>query len=168
VRARAADKRKLAAAICVAALVIALFSAWRTENVHYERLFRLKARERALQSLGAEYVALKAETDEIGKRAALAPKEGGIARATEDILSSLGLRGRLATVKPLGTRQEGGLAVEEAEMAVKRVDMNEAVNILYAIERAPMMLSIKRMEARASFGAPALDMKLVIALARKK
>jgi hypothetical protein len=126
-----------------------------------------RASEKEFKSLLTQYVSLKGGMDVLRRRAALGPKEG-IIKSIDDVFSSMGLKDRLSTVKPTGTAQLGDLIQEQAEVSIKNVDLNEAVNILYKIENAPALLMVKDADIKTSFSAPKLDMVLRLALARKK
>lgn len=126
-----------------------------------------RAAEKEFKTLAVQYVSLKGEMDELRKRASLGPKEG-IIKAVDDLFSSMGLKDKVSTIKPTGTKPLGEMVLEEAELGIRNVDLNEAVNILYRIENGPVLLTVKEAAIKSSFSGPQLDMELRLALVRKK
>jgi len=114
-----------------------------------------------------EYVSFKAHADELERLAALSPREG-IMTAIEGIVSGMGLKGKIGTLKSAGGRESDGLLQEEAELTMKRLTMNESINVLYRLENAPMMLAVKTVEIKRSFTGNTLDLRLTAALTRRK
>ncbi|MDA8168523.1 MAG: hypothetical protein M0Z59_02340 [Nitrospiraceae bacterium] len=162
-----ADRQKLIPAIVLSALILIFLVLSVQERAAARRLESAKADNVNFISLNTDYVSLKSTVDELERRAALSPKQG-VMKAVDDLFTSMGLKDKLTSVKPLDTRQLDDAISEQAEITVKGADLNEAVNILYRIENAPMLLTIKHADIRSSFTGPALDMRLVLALTRKK
>jgi translation initiation factor 1 (eIF-1/SUI1) len=75
----------------------------------------------------------------------------GLAHAVDEIFEPLGLKGKVKSLKHLGSKEN---AVEKAEVTVQGVDMNEMVNFLYAHENTAMPLTIKKINIRTSFENP--------------
>lgn len=149
------------------ALLVLSLSLWAAKGAAAHRLANDKSAQARLEQESRQYLALKENRDEFMRRAALSPPQG-ILKAADDIFSSIGLKKKIATLKPLETRQVNGMTSERAEITLKQVDLNETVNLLYRIENAPMLLTIRQAEFKNSFSAPALDIRLVLALTRKK
>jgi hypothetical protein len=118
-------------------------------------LRNLKAQQNELYALKEECVSLKGRIEAVEGKRSLTKVEG-IVQAFDEVFRSLGLRQKLKYVKPLGTKKIEGAREEEAEVEIERVNMNEMINILYKIENAPTILSIRKASFRTSFEAPGL------------
>ncbi len=159
-------ERLLPIAVLLALLVLAL-SLWAARGAAARRLAYDEKTEARFEEVSRQYMALRAGRDEFTRRAALSPSQG-ILKAVDDIFTGMGLKEKIATLKSLDTSQINGLISEQAEITLKQVNLNETVNLLYRIENAPMLLTIRQAEFKNSFSAPALDIRLVLALTRKK
>lgn len=128
----------------------------------------LTVRYKEMNALSAEYKALKERMDVLDKRKTLT-KVIGITQAADNIVASLGLKGRMKSFKALGSRELGGGIEETAEIYLEKLDMNELVNIFYHIENAPMAISIKKTNMKKSFEKPELlDITITLALFSEK
>jgi hypothetical protein len=116
---------------------------------------RLRAEQRELMALRDEYTALKASLDTVEGRKSVTKVEG-IVQAVDEVFRSMGLNQKVKSVKPTGSRDRKFAVEEEAEVQVERVDMNEMVNILYKLENAPMVLSVRKTTIKTSFDNPSL------------
>ncbi len=93
----------------------------------------------------------------------------GIVQAVDEVFSSIGLRDKVKTVKSTGKRETKNGFEEEADISIEKVSMNEMVNILYKIERAPMILTIKKATVKKSFESPELlNLTLVVSFLKTK
>ncbi len=127
-----------------------------------------RARQKEFVLLKDEYQTLKSSIDVIESKKSITNVKG-ILPAVDEIFLSLGLKQRIRSVKPLTTKEAPGAVEEEAEVQVERVNINEAVNLFYKIENAPMSIFIKKAAMKASFENPAnLDITMTIALVRPK
>jgi hypothetical protein len=127
-------------------------------------LKNLSAQQNELYSLKDECLSLRERIGAVEGKRSLTKTEG-IIQAFDEVLRSLGLREKLKYVKPLGTKKMEGAREEEVEVEMEKVNMNELINILYQIENAPMVLSIKKASFRTSFAEPgALEVTMTIAL----
>lgn len=115
----------------------------------------LKSRQKELFVLADEYQHLKRAVDSVEGKKSLS-KVAGIVQAVDEVFGSLGLNQKVKSVKSAGTREKKYAVEEEADVSVEKVTMNEMVNILYKIENAPMILSVKRTTIRTSFDNPSL------------
>lgn len=127
-------------------------------------LRNLKAQQSELYALKEECLSVKGRIEAVEGKRSLTKAEG-IVQAFDEVLRSLGLRQKLKYVKPLGTRKMEGAREEEAEVEIENVSMNETINILYKIENAPTILSIRKASFRTSFENPGvLNITMSIAL----
>jgi len=153
-----------AAAVPVVLCIIAVSFFLSSQN----ELAVAHSRQKEFASLKSEYQTLKSGIDVIEDKKSITNVKG-ILQAVDEIFLSLGLKQRIRSVKPLTTQEAPGLVEEEAEVQVERVNINEAVNLFYKIENAPMSIFIKKAAMKASFENPAnLDITMTIALVRPK
>ncbi|MEW6215207.1 MAG: hypothetical protein AB1478_08405 [Nitrospirota bacterium] len=131
-------------------------------------LRNLKALQREFLALKDEFLSLKNRINAVEGRKSLTKVEG-IVQAIDEIFLPLGLKKKVKSVKPTGTKELKDAIEEEAEVQVEKVDMNEMVNIFYKIENAPMIISIKKATIKTSFENPALlNIIMTIALVKMK
>jgi hypothetical protein len=129
----------------------------------------LKSKRNGLALLTTEFSALKGQVDVVEQKPAPSQAKG-IANVLDDIVSSLGMKGKLKAVKGLGSREiKGPMTEESAEVHLERVSMNELVNMFYRIGEAPAILSVRRTTMKKSFENPELlDVTMTIALFTRK
>jgi hypothetical protein len=82
------------------------------------------------------------------------------------MFSALGMKGKIKSVKSLGTREmQDSLMEERAEVTLERVTMNELVNLFFDIDKAPMVLTVRKVSLKKTFEMPELlDVKMTVAL----
>jgi hypothetical protein len=118
--------------------------------------------------LANEYAGLKTTVDSVEGKKSLTKVEG-IVQAVDEVFKSIGLSQRVKSVKSTGTRERKFASEEEADVSVEKVTMNEMVNILYRIETAPMILSVKKTSIKMSFDNPSLlNVTMTVSLIRPK
>ena len=129
----------------------------------------LKSKRNELALLASEFSGLKGQVDVVELRT-IPPQGKGIASVVDDIVLSLGIKGKLKAVKGLGSREiKGPMTEESAEVQLEKMDMNELVNMFYRIGEAPVILSVRRAAIKKSFENPELlDVTMTIALFTKK
>lgn len=150
--------------LAVLGLYILIIPVFILETASKKEATRLKTRLNEIRLLDSEYKVLKRRIDTLEERKSLT-RVSGIAQALDDILASLGLKGKMKSMKVLGSREIKGATEESAEAQLEKVTMNELVNILYKIEDAPMILSIKKTIIKKSFEKPELlDVTLTLTL----
>lgn len=131
-------------------------------------LGNLKAQQKELLSIKDEFLSLKNRIDTVENKKSLTKIEG-IVQAADEVFLSLGLKRKVKSVKPTGTKDLKETIEEEAEVQVEKVDMNEMVNIFHKIENSPMILSVKKTTIKTSFENPELlDITMIIALVKPK
>jgi uncharacterized protein YoxC len=128
----------------------------------------LRSRQREMLVLANEYAGLKTTVDSVEGKKSLTKVEG-IVQAVDEVFKSIGLSQRVKSVKSTGTRERKFASEEEADVSVEKVTMNEMVNILYRIETAPMILSVKKTSIKMSFDNPSLlNVTMTVSLIRPK
>ncbi|GAB4389211.1 MAG: hypothetical protein Kow0025_13160 [Thermodesulfovibrionales bacterium] len=146
-----------AAALALAAAVAA-FVFYSSARKEFDAGLR---QYREISSVKDDFLALKREVKLIEGKKNLT-KVKGIVDAVDQVFQPLGLKDRVQSVKPISTGQK---TEEKAEVEVKGVNLNEAVNILYTIENSPMLLVTRKMNMKASFENPELlNMTLTLSL----
>jgi hypothetical protein len=146
--------------VCIAA--VSFFFSSKNE------LAGARARQKEFAALITEYRTLKSSIDVVENKKSITNVKG-ILPAVDEIFLSLGLKQKIRAVKPLASKEAPGAVEEEAEVQVEKMNINEAVNLFYKIENAPMGLFIKRAAMKTSFEDPAnLDVTMTIALVRPK
>jgi len=148
--------------VIVCIIAVSVFSSAKKE------LTGARARQKEFALLKGEYQTLKSGIDVVETKKSITNVKG-ILQAVDELFLSVGLKRRIRSVKPLTTKEAAGVVEEEAEVQVERVDINEAVNLFYRIDNAPMSLFIKKAAMKPSFENPAdLDITMTIALVRPK
>ncbi|MDH5202830.1 MAG: hypothetical protein OEZ31_03630 [Nitrospirota bacterium] len=131
-------------------------------------LGNLKTQQKELFLINDEFMSLKNRVDAVENKKSLAKIEG-IVQATDEVFQPLGLKKKVKSVKPTGTKDLKETIEEEAEVQVEKVDMNEMVNIFHKIENSPFILSVKKTTIKTSFENPSLlDITMTIALVKPK
>ncbi len=159
------QRKLLVPAAVIGALAVLALSLWIARGAAARRVAYDRQTEARFETVVRQYASLKGQVDEFKRRAALSPRQG-IINALDGLFTGTGLKDKVATINPLGTKTVDGFTSEQAEVTLKKADLNETVNLLYRIEYAPMLLTVKEADFRNSFSAPALDIRLVVALTR--
>lgn len=155
----------LLAIICLYILIVPAFLISMTTK---KEANRATARFQEMQTLSADYKEIKERMSALDKRKALT-KASGTTQASDNLLASLGLKGKMKSLKALGNRELPGGSEETAEIYLEKVSMNELVNIFYSIENAPMPISIKKTNIKKSFEKPELlDITITISFFSEK
>lgn len=151
-------------AVPVILFIIAVSFYFSSKN----ELSAARDRMKEFTSLKSEYQTLKGSMDTIESKKSITNVKG-ILQAVDETFLSLGLKQRIKSVKPLTTKEAQGAVEEEAELQAEGMNINEAVNLFYKIDNAPMSIFIKKAAMKASFDNPAnLDITMTIALVRPK
>lgn len=128
----------------------------------------LRSRQKEMLALSNEYAGLKTAVDMVEGKRSLTKVEG-IVQAVDEVFKSMGLGQKVKSVKSTGTREKKFASEEEAEVSVEKVTMNEMVNILYRIENAPMILTVRKTSMKASFDNPSLlNVTMTVGLIKPK
>ena len=164
---RRQKKEFLIPAAVIGVLAVLALSLWLARGAAARRLAYDKQIAARFEAVSGQYATLKDQVDEFKRRAALSPRQG-IINALDGLFTSTGLKSKVAAINPLETKTMDGCTSEQAEVTLKKLDLNETVNLLYRIDSAPMLLTVREADFRNSFSAPALDIRLVLALTRAK
>ncbi len=147
-------------------LVLPLFFFERSSRKDLETL---EGKQKELVSLSRDYRTLKESVDSVEQKPSLSQIRG-VANAMDAISSSLGVKGKIKSVKAVASREvPGSMTEESAEVVIEKVTLNELVNLFYKIGDAPMILSVKRATMKKSFENPELlDLTMTVALFTRK
>lgn len=162
------DKRNIyfiLAQIILLAIVTGLFIS---VSASKKELGRLRVQRDEMVLLKHEFLVLKKRIDTVEKEKSLAQGDG-IIPVIEDVFSSIGLKGRIKSIKPAGNKEMSNIKEEDVEVYMEKVSMNEMVNLFYKIENAPIMLILKKLNIKTSFEKPDLmNLTVVITHAYEK
>jgi len=150
-------KNKSLIAIASGLILLVIFAAYAVNFLSSERkeLKLLREQREEMLSLKQDFKALKQKIDALEMKKDLSRTQG-IMEAIDDVFSSLGLKDRLKTVKPSGTKEVKEGIEEGADIYIEKVTMNEMVNIFYTIEHTPMVLTMRKATIKKSFENPEL------------
>lgn len=152
-------------AILLFILVLPLFIVQKS-STREASFLRMKLKD--LSVLDAEYKPLRDKIATFEQRKS-STKIAGVPQAMDDLSSSVDLKRKVKGVKSIGSREITGGTEESAEVQIEKVTMNELVNLLFRIEDAPMMLSIKRAVVKKTFEDPELfNVTLTLSLLIRK
>lgn len=144
-----------AEAILIGCLIASLagvfvsFGVYSSSKTRYERA---KSRLAQMTSLRDELQPVRQRVASLESRKGLT-KAQGIVDAVGKVIEPLGLKAKVKSIKPVGVKEA---SEERAEVAIEKVSMNEMVNILYAVENAPMLFIIRKTTVSTSFENPEL------------
>ena len=156
-------------ALITLALFVLIVPLFFMERSSKKDLDTLKARQKEIASLSREYRTLKESVDSVEQKPSLSQIRG-VTNALDVISSSLGVKGKIKSVKAVANREIlGSMSEESAEVTMEKVTLNELVNLFYKVEDAPMILSVKRVTMKKSFENPELlNVTMTIALFMRK
>jgi general secretion pathway protein M len=81
------------------------------------------------------------------------------------IIEEIGIKGKSSGITPLKGEERGGFIEDAAEVKIEGLTANEAVNLLYRLEKGGRPVLVKRANLKTRFDDPSrLDLTLAIAL----
>lgn len=81
------------------------------------------------------------------------------------IIEEIGIKGKSSKITPLKSEERGGFTEDSAEVKLDGLTLNEAVNLLYRLEKGTRPVLVKKANLKTRFDDPALlDLTLTIAL----
>lgn len=163
------SRRKLILASIVLFLYVLIIPLFVIQSAARKELGAQNARLKEMIVLSSEYKTISERISIIERRSAVA-RSDGVAQAIDSITSSIGIRGKVKSIRAGGPREiKGEMTEDSAEVQMEKVSMNELVNLFYSIDNAPMMLTIRQALMKKSFENPELlDIKMTIALFARK
>lgn len=151
-------------------VLIALLAAavgWSALDVKVRALEKKRAaRETVLKELmplKIAYMSARRSSDQLsGRIAALRPDD-----SPAKIIEETGIKGKTVKIVPLKGEERSGFIEDAADVRVEGITINEAVNLLYRLEKGSRPLVIKKSNLRVRFDDPSrADLSLVLALLR--
>lgn len=149
----------------LAVLYVLMIPSLLWERSAATELSSLRAKYREFSVLSGEYRSLKEGVSAIERKKTLT-STSTIAQAIGEVTQSLGIEGKVKSIKGTGTRTApNGMTEEAAEIRIEKTTMNEMVQLLYKIENAPMILVMKTVAIAKSFENPQLlDVTMALSL----
>ncbi len=117
-----------------------------------------------MASISGEFSGIGSDVGLIERRIGLT--EGGqIPVMMEKIVSEMGLRSKLSSVKPIGGGDRDNYLISESEVSFDNLSVNELINVLYGIYTAPAGLFVTSADIKRDFSQGNLvDAKLNVKL----
>jgi len=133
-----------------------------------DRIGRLKKKLASREADIAEMMALKqryleanAVSQKLANRLTATRPDDTPARIIEEI----GIKGKGSQIKPLKGEERGGYLEDAAEVKIDGLTLNEAVNLIFRLEKGARPVVIKKALLKTRFDDPArLDLTLTVAL----
>ncbi len=147
----------------IAVLLLALaWSAFSSRLAERERT-RL-ARETVLKELlplKAAYLSAKRSADQLaGRMSSLRPDD-----SPAKVIDEIGIKGKGVKVVPIKGEERPGILEEAADVRIEGVTANEAVNLLYRLEKGSRPVVLKKVGIKVRFDDPArVDLAMTVAL----
>ena len=134
----------------------------KTEALEKKRIAREKVLKELLP-LKTAYLSARQLSDQLkGRMASLRPDES-LAKIIEDT----GIKGKSVKIVPLKGEERSGFSEDAADIRIDGLTLNEAINLLYRLEKGNRPLVIKKSNLRVRFDDPTrCDLTLILALLR--
>ncbi|BDV44776.1 type II secretion system protein GspM [Geotalea uraniireducens] len=151
--------------VLIALLVLAI--AFSTLSDRIARLERQREGREAdlveMLQLKGKFLEVRALSQRFSNRLAAARGEDSPAKIIEDT----GIKGKSIQIAPMKGEERAGFIEEAAEVKVDGLTANEAINLIYRLEKGAKPLIIKKALLRTRFDDPSrLDLVLNVALLR--
>jgi general secretion pathway protein M len=159
------DNRTRLTAGYVLIALLAVFLGWsalagRTAALEQKR----KARESVLKELlplKALYRTAKQSADSVASRMASVRPDDSPAK----IIDEIGIKGKGVKISPLKGEERNGMVEDAADVRIDGLTANEAINLIYRLEKGNRPVLLKKANLRVRFDDPSrLDLALIIAL----
>lgn len=147
--------------------VLAVAVGWSALSAKVAELEKKRAaRETVLKELlplKMTYMAARQSSDQLkGRMASLLPED-----SPAKIIEDTGIKGKSVKIAPLKGEERSGFIEDAADIRIEGLTLNEAVNLLYRLEKGSRPLVIKKYNLRTRFNDPSrCDLSLVLALLR--
>lgn len=152
---------------CGYALILLLAAAvgWSALSAKVEALEKKRAsRETVLKELlplKAAYLSARQSSDQLNGRIASLRPDDSPAKIIEDT----GIKGKSVKIVPIKGEERSGFTEDAADIRIEGLTLNEAVNLLYRLEKGSRPLVIKKSNLRVRFDDPSrCDLTLILAL----
>jgi general secretion pathway protein M len=116
-----------------------------------------------LLPLKLAYRTAKQSSDQLTGRLSSLRPDDTIAKIIEEI----GIRGRGVKISPLKGEERNGILEDAADVRIEGLTLNEAVNLVYRLEKGSRPLVMKKCNLRIRFDDPSrCDMAMILTLLR--
>lgn len=157
------EARRNIAILVIAILVLALLY-----SVLHERIGKLAKKRASREAAVAELMLLShqfrqasADSQRLGNRLAAVAPDDSPAKVVEET----GIRGRSTQVKPVKGEERQGMVEDAAEIRIEGLTANEAVNLLYRLEKSTRPVIIRKANLKSRYDDPSrLDVTLTVAV----
>jgi general secretion pathway protein M len=133
-----------------------------------DRIGRLKKSLAAREAAVVEMLVLKQRYQEANAVAQRLTNRLAATRPDDSpakLIEEIGIKGKGSQIKPLKGEERGGYLEDVAEVKMEGLTANEAVNLLYRLEKGVKPVVIKKASLKTRFDDPArLDLTLTVAL----
>lgn len=148
-------------------LLLAAAIGWSALNTKVHSLEKKRtAREAVLKELlplKVTYLSARQSYDLFNGRMASLRPDDSPAKIIEDI----GIKGKMVKIVPLKSELQSGFTEDAADIRIDGLTLNEAVNLLYKLEKGGRPLVIKKSNLRVRFDDPSrCDLSIILALLR--
>ena len=150
-------------------LIVLLAAAvgWSALSAKVQALEKKRAaRETVLKELlplKTTYQSARQSSDQLNGRIASLRPDDSPAKIIEDT----GIKGKSVKIVPLKGEERSGFTEDAADIRIEGLTLNEAVNLLYRLEKGSRPLVIKKYNLRVRFEDPSrCDLTLILALLR--
>jgi general secretion pathway protein M len=124
------------------------------------------ARETVLKDLlplKMAYLSARHSSEQLNGRMASLRPDDSLAKIIEDI----GIKGKSVKIVPVKGEDRAGFTEDAADIRIDGLTFNEAVNLLYRLEKGSRPLVVKKCNLRTRFDDPSrCDLSMVLALLR--
>ncbi len=152
---------------CGYALIILLAAAvgWSTLNARVQELEKKRtSREAVLKEmmpLKLAYLLARQSSDTLrGRMASLRPED-----SPAKIVEETSIKGKSVKIVPLKSEERNGVTEDAADIRIEGLTLNEAINLLYRLEKGSRPVVIRKSNLRVRFDdATRSDLTLVLAL----
>ncbi len=151
--------RRTLAITAISLLILALCYSLLQERIGKLRK-RLLSREKTVQELMIlehQFRSANSESLRLGNRLATVKADDSLAKVVEET----GIRGKSSQVKPLKGEERQGMVEDAAEIRIEGLSANEAVNLLYRLEKGSRPVVIKKASLKTRYDDPSrIDLTL--------
>jgi len=146
-------------------VLLAVAVGWSALSAKVQALEKKRtSRESVLKELlplKAAYMSARRSSDQLsGRMASLLPDD-----SPAKIIEEIGIKGKSVKIVPVKGEDRSGFVEDAADIRIESVTLNEAINLLYRLEKGSRPLVIKKSNLRVRFDDPSrCDLSLILAL----
>lgn len=152
---------------CGYALIVLLAAAvgWSALAARVQALEKKRASREAvlkeLLPLKVTYLSARRSSDQLsGRMASLRPDD-----SPAKIIEDTAIKGKTIKIVPLKGEDRSGFSEDAADIRIEGLTLNEAINLIYRLEKGSRPLVIKKSNLRTRFDDPTrCDLSLILAL----